>query len=48
MDRNDVDWKGYWPSCPTPFRPGDESLDLGTLRALLEFYVGCGFHGVLD
>ena len=25
MDRNDVDWKGYWPSCPTPFHPGDES-----------------------
>ena len=25
MDRNDVDWKGYWASCPTPFRAGDES-----------------------
>ena len=47
MDRETVDWKGYWPSCPTPFKRGDESVDLDALRALLEFYVGCGFHGVL-
>jgi 1-pyrroline-4-hydroxy-2-carboxylate deaminase len=47
MDRNDVDWKGYWASCPTPFRAGDESLDTDTLRKLLEFYVACGLHGVL-
>lgn len=47
MDRNDVDWKGYWPSCPTPFKEGDESLDLASLRALLEQYVARGFHGVL-
>ena len=43
MDRNDVDWKGYWPSCPTPFKSGNESVDLDALRDLLEFYVGCGF-----
>jgi dihydrodipicolinate synthase/N-acetylneuraminate lyase len=47
MDRNDVDWKGYWASTPTPFRAGDESLDTGALRELLEFYVSCGLHGVL-
>ncbi len=47
MDRDNVDWKGYWPSCPTPFKAGDESLDLEALRALLDFYVGCGCHGVL-
>ena len=47
MDRNDVDWKGYWASCPTPFRAGDEALDLDALRRLLEFYVSCGLHGVL-
>jgi dihydrodipicolinate synthase/N-acetylneuraminate lyase len=47
MDRSDVDWKGYWASCPTPFRTEDESLDTDTLRKLLEFYVGCGLHGVL-
>ncbi|MHB1986443.1 MAG: dihydrodipicolinate synthase family protein [Acidimicrobiales bacterium] len=47
MDRRDVNWKGYWCSCPTPFRPGDEALDLDSLRSLLEYYVGCGVHGVL-
>jgi dihydrodipicolinate synthase/N-acetylneuraminate lyase len=47
MDRDAVEWKGYWPSCPTPFKRGDESVDLEALRELLEFYVGCGFHGVL-
>jgi dihydrodipicolinate synthase/N-acetylneuraminate lyase len=47
MDRNDVDWKGYWASCPTPFRTEDESLDTDTLRKLLDFYVDCGLHGVL-
>jgi dihydrodipicolinate synthase/N-acetylneuraminate lyase len=47
LDRNDVDWKGYWASCPTPFREDDESLDLDAFRRLLEFYVGCGLHGVL-
>jgi 1-pyrroline-4-hydroxy-2-carboxylate deaminase len=47
MDRTDVDWKGYWASCPTPFRADDESLDLDALRRLLEFYVSCGLHGVL-
>ena len=46
MDRNDVDWKGYWPACPTPFH-ADESLDLDSLRELLEFYISCGVHGVL-
>ncbi len=47
MDRNDVDWKGYWPSCPTPYHEHDESVDFESLRNLLEFYVACGFHGVL-
>lgn len=47
MDRNDVDWKGYWASCPTPFSARDESVDLAALRELLEFYVTCGLQGVL-
>jgi dihydrodipicolinate synthase/N-acetylneuraminate lyase len=47
VNRDDVDWKGYWPSCPTPFHAGDESLDLDSFRALLEFYVRAGFHGTL-
>jgi len=20
MDRNSIDWKGYWPASPTPFK----------------------------
>jgi dihydrodipicolinate synthase/N-acetylneuraminate lyase len=47
MDRHDVNWKGYWPSCPTPFSGEDEHLDLASLRLLLEYYIDCGFHGVL-
>ncbi len=48
MDRNDVDWKGYWPSCPTPFTAGGgERVDHEALAALLELYVSCGFHGTL-
>jgi 1-pyrroline-4-hydroxy-2-carboxylate deaminase len=46
MDRNDVSWRGYWAACPTPFR-ADESYDPDTHRALLDFYVGEGLHGVL-
>jgi 1-pyrroline-4-hydroxy-2-carboxylate deaminase len=46
MDRNDVDWKGYWPAVPTPFtREGQ--LDEPTLRKLLRFYLEAGLHGVL-
>jgi dihydrodipicolinate synthase/N-acetylneuraminate lyase len=46
MDRNDVSWKGYWPACPTPFH-ADQSLDLESFRALLEYYIGIGVHGLL-
>jgi 4-hydroxy-tetrahydrodipicolinate synthase len=46
MDRNDVSWKGYWPACPTPFH-ADQSLDLQSFRALLEWYIGQGVHGLL-
>jgi dihydrodipicolinate synthase/N-acetylneuraminate lyase len=46
MDRNDVSWHGYWPACPTPFHV-DQSLDLDSFRALLEFYIGEGVHGLL-
>ena len=24
MNRDDVDWKGYWPACPTPFTEDGE------------------------
>jgi dihydrodipicolinate synthase/N-acetylneuraminate lyase len=45
MDRDDVRWRGYWPACPTPFRE-DESFDADAMRALLEWYIGEGMHGV--
>jgi len=46
MDRSDVSWRGYWAACPTPFRE-DESYDADAHRALLEWYVEEGLHGVL-
>ena len=46
MDRNDVNWSGYWTACPTPFR-SDESYDADSHRALLEWYIDQGFHGTL-
>jgi 4-hydroxy-tetrahydrodipicolinate synthase len=45
MDRDDVDWKGYWPASPTPFTT-DGRYDADAHRALLEWYVGEGMHGV--
>jgi 4-hydroxy-tetrahydrodipicolinate synthase len=45
MDRNDVNWRGYWPACPTPFH-ADGGLDLDSYRALLEYYIGEGVHGL--
>jgi dihydrodipicolinate synthase/N-acetylneuraminate lyase len=46
MDRNDVDWRGYWAAVPTPYAE-DGSLALDLLRELLDLYVGMGLHGVL-
>ncbi|MBX5440293.1 MAG: dihydrodipicolinate synthase family protein [Solirubrobacteraceae bacterium] len=46
MDRNSVDWKGYYAAVPTPFNE-DGSLALDLLRELLELYVSSGLHGVL-
>ena len=46
MDRNDVDWKGYWPASPTPFTRAGE-LDEPTFRELLRFYLEEGMHGIL-
>jgi 4-hydroxy-tetrahydrodipicolinate synthase len=45
MDRNSVDWRGYWPACPTPFK-ADQSLDLASYRQLLEWYIAQGVHGL--
>jgi dihydrodipicolinate synthase/N-acetylneuraminate lyase len=46
MDRNDVNWRGYWAASPTPFR-ADESYDADAHRALIDWYVDAGLHGVL-
>lgn len=46
MNRNDVDWWGYWAAAPTPFAP-DGSLDESAWRALLALYVEQGVHGML-
>jgi 4-hydroxy-tetrahydrodipicolinate synthase len=46
MNRDDVNWRGYWPACPTPFL-ADESYDAEAHRDLLEWYIGQGFHGTL-
>jgi 4-hydroxy-tetrahydrodipicolinate synthase len=46
MDRNTVDWKGYWAAAPTPFT-ADGKLDEQAWRALLRLYLGQGIHGVL-
>jgi dihydrodipicolinate synthase/N-acetylneuraminate lyase len=45
MNRDDVNWRGYWPACPTPFT-ADGAYDAGAHRALLDWYVGEGMHGV--
>ena len=46
MNRNDVDWHGYWPAAPTPFT-ADGALDEQGLRDLMEIYVENGVHGIL-
>jgi 4-hydroxy-tetrahydrodipicolinate synthase len=45
MNRDDVDWRGYWPACPTPFT-ADGAVTVETLRALVEWYIGEGMHGI--
>jgi dihydrodipicolinate synthase/N-acetylneuraminate lyase len=45
MNRDDVDWRGYWPACPTPFT-ADGAVAVETLRALIEWYIGEGMHGI--
>jgi 1-pyrroline-4-hydroxy-2-carboxylate deaminase len=46
MDRDDVDWRGYWPAAPTPFT-ADGALDEAALTAVLRLYRDQGVHGVL-
>lgn len=46
MNRNDVDWAGYFPAVVTPFTETGE-LDTDTLSALIEQYADRGMHGVV-
>ena len=45
MDRNSIDWKGYWPASPTPFKENGD-LDLETFGKLIDWYLDCGMHGI--
>lgn len=45
MNRDDVQWRGYWPACPTPFAE-DGSYDEESHRRLLDWYADEGMHGV--
>ncbi len=46
MDRDSVDWQGYLAAFVTPFHR-DGALDLETLEALVDHYVGEGLHGIV-
>lgn len=46
MNRDDVDWAGYFPAVVTPFTEAGD-LDLSTLHALIEQYADRGMHGVV-
>ncbi|MET0133586.1 MAG: dihydrodipicolinate synthase family protein [Kibdelosporangium sp.] len=46
MNRDDVDWQGYFPAFVTPFTESGE-LDLDTLRALVDHYASEGMHGIV-
>ena len=46
MDRNSVDWRGYWIAAPTPFS-ATGALDESALRGVLRLYHRQGVHGLL-
>lgn len=46
MDRNDVDWKGYWTAPVTPFT-ADGGLDEDAFARVLGHAVDEGVHGIL-
>lgn len=45
MDRNSINWKGYWPASPTPFKKNGD-IDYEAFEALLDWYIECGMHGI--
>lgn len=46
MDRNDVDWKGYWTAPVTPFT-ADGAVDEDGLARVVRHAVEEGVHGIL-
>jgi dihydrodipicolinate synthase/N-acetylneuraminate lyase len=46
MDRNDVDFRGYFPAFITPFA-ADGAVDTDAIRALVDHYVAEGMHGIM-
>lgn len=46
MNRDDVDWQGYFPAVVTPFTSSG-ALDLETLQALIDHYAEQGMHGMV-
>lgn len=46
MNRDDVDWQGYFPAFVTPFTESG-ALDLAALEALVDYYVDEGMHGIV-
>jgi len=46
MNRNDVDWKGYWAATTTPFAR-DGAFDEPAWRELLQLQVRQGMHGIV-
>ncbi len=46
MDRDDVDWRGYFSAPVTPFR-SDGTVDEDALRTVLDTTVADGVHGLL-
>ena len=45
MDRNTVDWHGYWPACPTPFKENGD-LDFDSLATTVDWYLKENMHGL--
>ena len=46
MNRNDVDWRGYWVAAPTAFG-SDLAFDQQAFREVLRLYLSQGVHGLL-
>ncbi len=46
MDRNSVNWKGYWVAASTPFTASG-ALDEAAWHSVLRLYLAQGVHGIL-